>query len=360
MDVVDRQRDRDDLRLVAPALGEQRADRTVDHARRQRALLAGAALALEERAGDLPGGVHPLLDVDRQREEVGVAQVARGRRREHHRVALADDDGAPCLLRDPSGLERDLAPGDLHGEPGDMRHCSCCVPSCPPLRSAALLFFPQNECRGMLPGQPLRSDRASGGPGEIVPSSSTSVGVTATPARIPPRVCARTNRAPARCGGRARSARGRARAPWRAPTGAGRRCAPGSSKSASWSSQKRPCAAAASAAQASGTARGCLAAIAKWRKTIRSAAPCRRSCASAQRGQVKSAVDHEQRRQCASPRTWSSAPTGGSGALRRSLGTSSTGGTGRAAAGCYAASSPSKIRFGARQLARRSAPDSST
>ncbi len=77
VDVVDRQRDRDELRLEAPALGEQRPDRPVDHAGGQRALLPRAALALEERAGDLAGGVHPLLDVHRQREEVDVAEVAR-------------------------------------------------------------------------------------------------------------------------------------------------------------------------------------------------------------------------------------------------------------------------------------------
>ena len=75
--VVDRQRDRDELRLVAPALREERAQRAVDHAGDQRRLLAGAALALEERAGDLAGRVHPLLDVDRERHEVDVAQVAR-------------------------------------------------------------------------------------------------------------------------------------------------------------------------------------------------------------------------------------------------------------------------------------------
>ncbi len=73
--VVDRQRDRHQLRLEAPALGEQRADRAVDHARGQRALLAGAALALEERAGDLARGVHALLDVDGQGEEVDVARL---------------------------------------------------------------------------------------------------------------------------------------------------------------------------------------------------------------------------------------------------------------------------------------------
>ena len=53
----------------------------------------GAALALEEAAGDLPGGVHALFDVDREREEVlALARLlptlGRG---EHHRVAGADD-----------------------------------------------------------------------------------------------------------------------------------------------------------------------------------------------------------------------------------------------------------------------------
>ena len=76
VDVVDRKRDRHQLRVIAPFLGEQRADRAVDHARGQRALLAWAALALEERAGDFPGGVHALLDIHRQREEVDVAEAA--------------------------------------------------------------------------------------------------------------------------------------------------------------------------------------------------------------------------------------------------------------------------------------------
>jgi hypothetical protein len=48
VDVVDRHRDADDLRLPVPPLGKQRPQRAVDHARGQRALLPGAALALEE------------------------------------------------------------------------------------------------------------------------------------------------------------------------------------------------------------------------------------------------------------------------------------------------------------------------
>ena len=117
VDVVDRERDRHELGLVAPALGEQRAERAVDHAGDERRLLARAALALEERAGDLPGRVHALLDVDRQREEVDVAEVAGGGGTEDHRVARADDDGAGGLLGQLAGLERDLLSADLDGDP---------------------------------------------------------------------------------------------------------------------------------------------------------------------------------------------------------------------------------------------------
>jgi hypothetical protein len=80
--------------------------------------IAGATLALEERAGDLARGVHPLLDVDRQGQEIHVAQVADRGGVQHHRVALADDDGAGGLLGHLPGLEGDLRPGDLHGDRG--------------------------------------------------------------------------------------------------------------------------------------------------------------------------------------------------------------------------------------------------
>ena len=129
VDVVDRQRDRDELRLAAPALGEERADRAVDHAGGEGALLAGAALALEEAAGDLARGVHPLLDVDREREEVDVAQVAGGRGGEHHRVARADDHGAGGLLGQLAGLERDLGAADLDGDPVHFRHMFLSLPA---------------------------------------------------------------------------------------------------------------------------------------------------------------------------------------------------------------------------------------
>ena len=60
----------DDLRLVAEALGEQRADRAVDQAGDQRLLLGRTAFALEVAAGNLAGGEGLFLVVDGQREEV--------------------------------------------------------------------------------------------------------------------------------------------------------------------------------------------------------------------------------------------------------------------------------------------------
>ncbi len=68
----------DDLGLVAEAVGERRAQRAVDEAAGQDGLLARAALTTEEGAGDLARGVGPLLDVDRQGEEVDALTNAVG------------------------------------------------------------------------------------------------------------------------------------------------------------------------------------------------------------------------------------------------------------------------------------------
>ena len=61
---------RDDLDLVAEALGEARPQRPVGEPAGEDGGLARATLTTEDAAGDLPGGVHALLDVDREREEV--------------------------------------------------------------------------------------------------------------------------------------------------------------------------------------------------------------------------------------------------------------------------------------------------
>ena len=68
--LVGREHGQDDLDVVLVALGEQRPDRPVGQARREDRRLRRARLALDEAARDLARGVHPLLEVDRQREEV--------------------------------------------------------------------------------------------------------------------------------------------------------------------------------------------------------------------------------------------------------------------------------------------------
>ena len=123
-DEVGREDGADHLHLVAEALRPERPDRAVDHPRRERRALGGAPLTLEEAAGDLPGRVGPLLDVDREREEVRALARLRPAdgRREHHRVARAHHDRAVCLLGQLARLEGDLLATDLDGNRGDLPH----------------------------------------------------------------------------------------------------------------------------------------------------------------------------------------------------------------------------------------------
>ena len=104
---VGREHQRDDLRLVAPAGGEQRTNGPVDHARGEDFLLRHLAFALEEAAGDASRGVRVLAVVDRQRQEVDALARARrtARSDEHHRVAETDDDGTVGLFGQLAGLE---------------------------------------------------------------------------------------------------------------------------------------------------------------------------------------------------------------------------------------------------------------
>ena len=179
VDVVDRQRRGDELGLVVPALGEQRADRAVDHARGQRRLLARSALATEERAGDLARGVHPLLDVDGQGKEVHVAQVAHGRGAEDHRVAGLDDHRATRLLGEFARLEGNLAVADIHRDAAYVKHAHLVV--LPPAARLAAICF-QNS-RSLSREESTCPRIRSGGRRQC--RSRAGAGVAATPARIP-------------------------------------------------------------------------------------------------------------------------------------------------------------------------------
>ncbi|CAB4709557.1 unannotated protein [freshwater metagenome] len=149
---VERHHGDDDLDLVAQALLERRAQRPVDQAAGEDRVLARTTLAAEERAGDLARGVHPLLDVDRQGEEVEVVLgvlAGRGGREQHRVVVEVRRHGAGRLAGQQAGLELDGAGAELavveHGLDGGDHGLSRVV-----LSQGVSLF-----CRGAIRGVPL-------------------------------------------------------------------------------------------------------------------------------------------------------------------------------------------------------------
>ena len=120
-----RREDRDhELDVVLVALGEERPDRPVGQAGGEDGRLGRARLALDEAARDLARGVHPLLEVDREREEVepgaGLGPVGGA---EHHGVAVADGDGAAGEPGELAGFDGQRATAELRLE--DLRHGMC-------------------------------------------------------------------------------------------------------------------------------------------------------------------------------------------------------------------------------------------
>ena len=114
--------DRDDqLDVVLVALREERPDRPVGQAGRQDGGLGRARLALDEAAGDLAGRVHPLLEIDGEREEVearpGLRPVGGP---EDQGVAVTDGDGAAGQASEPAGLDGQRSTAELRLE--DLRH----------------------------------------------------------------------------------------------------------------------------------------------------------------------------------------------------------------------------------------------
>ena len=114
---VGREGQQHELDLAAVALREERADRPVRHARGERGLVPGATLAAEEGAWDLANGVHPLLEVHGEREEVDArAGLAVGERGEEHGVAVAHGACGARVLREQSDADLEGLTLDLGAE----------------------------------------------------------------------------------------------------------------------------------------------------------------------------------------------------------------------------------------------------
>ena len=114
----------DHLRLVAPAVGEQRTDRAVDQARDQRLALGRAAFALEVAARNAARGVELLLVVDREGHEIDALARRLGGDdgRQDFGFSVGGDDGAVGLARYFAGLEGELAPAPIELNTVDVEH----------------------------------------------------------------------------------------------------------------------------------------------------------------------------------------------------------------------------------------------
>ena len=101
--------------VVAELLVEEGAHRTVDQAGDEDAALRRTALAAVEAARDAAHGVHPLFDLDGQREIVD-AGLRQGRGHggdEHDGVAVAADGLGVAELCDLAGLDREGTAADV-------------------------------------------------------------------------------------------------------------------------------------------------------------------------------------------------------------------------------------------------------
>ena len=113
-----------DLRVVAVAFNEERANRAVDQAGNQRFLLRRAPFALEEAAGNAASREGLFLIVDREREEIDTRLRLLGRNdgRENGSLAIAGKHGAIGLARDAASFERQRATGPFNGFALNIKH----------------------------------------------------------------------------------------------------------------------------------------------------------------------------------------------------------------------------------------------
>ena len=112
---IDRKHRRDDLNVVAETLGEERANRPVDLARADHRVFGRPSFALDVAAGNLSGRVHLLFEVAGKWEKVDAFTrfLGGGGGAEHDvLVAITNQRGAVCLLRQFAGFDGHRAPAD--------------------------------------------------------------------------------------------------------------------------------------------------------------------------------------------------------------------------------------------------------
>jgi hypothetical protein len=133
------QRGADHMDLVAEAVREAGAQRTVDQPAGEDGLIGGLALTTEERAGDATRGIHALFDVDGQGEEVRIlaGRLGRGGGDEHDGVAELDGHCAISLTGELAGREVDGLVGVAGNDGVDGNGIShvcllCAADRCPP------------------------------------------------------------------------------------------------------------------------------------------------------------------------------------------------------------------------------------
>ena len=127
---------RDDLGLAAELVGEQRADRTVDQARRQRLAFGRAPFALQVAAGDAAGGEGLFLIVDGQGEEVlaGLGRLLRHDGGENSGLAPGREHRAVGLARNATCFQHELAPAPVEFFTLNIKHLSSSYRGCESLR----------------------------------------------------------------------------------------------------------------------------------------------------------------------------------------------------------------------------------
>jgi len=119
-----RQDRHDDLCLVLEAFDEQRTDRTVDEARRQRLFFGRTAFTLEIAAGNFAGSIRAFLVIHGQGEKIDAG--LRGARpddgRENGRITILGQDGRIGLAGITARLELQLAATPVNFDSMDVKH----------------------------------------------------------------------------------------------------------------------------------------------------------------------------------------------------------------------------------------------